>query len=383
MKYNKVGHVSFSGPLLKVIFVAVTLIVSGLSMPGASADQFDNQIQALQQQNNQTAGSISQLEQEAANYQDSIQQLQSQIDQIEQQVADSQAQERDLKTQIEVSQQKLTVQKAILGSSIRTLYVDGKVSTLEMLASSKNFSDFVDKQTYRVSVTNKIQDTLKRITKLRAQLMDRQAQVEKLIADQKAQQTALDGQQAEKNKLLSLNTSQQSDYASRVKINQSKIADLRKQQALLIAQYQIGGTSSSNQNHGGYPNAWNNAPKDSLFDSWGMYNRECVSYTAFKVHQDYLSGKNKYDMPYWGGRGNANEWPGDARAAGIPVDTIPTVGSIAISSAGTWGHSMYVESVGTRNGQQAVYVSQYNADFTGHYSEGWRYTNGLVFIHFR
>lgn len=133
---------------------------------------------------------------------------------------------------------------------------------------------------------------------------------------------------------------------------------------------------------GGYPAKWCEVPMDSVIDSWGMYNRENVSYSAFKAHMDYLAGRNSRDMPYWGGVGNANQWDDNARAAGIPVDETPTPGSIAVSNAGVYGHTMYVEQVGTINGQQAIYVSQYSANFDGRYSEGWRYTTGLVFIHF-
>lgn len=134
--------------------------------------------------------------------------------------------------------------------------------------------------------------------------------------------------------------------------------------------------------NGGYPSKWADIPISSVVDSWGMYNRQPVSYTAFKVHQDFLAGNNTRDMPYWGGRGNSNQWDDNARAAGIPVDTTPVPGSIAISNAGYYGHAMYVERVEILNGQPAVYVSQYNAAFDGAYSEGWRSTTGLVFIHF-
>ncbi len=114
----------------------------------------------------------------------------------------------------------------------------------------------------------------------------------------------------------------------------------------------------------------------------GCTNRECVSYTAFKVHQDFLAGRDSHDMPYWGGFGDAKMWDENAQRAGIPVDSSPTPGSIAISNNGNWGHAMYVEQVGTVNGEQAIYVSQYNTDYQGRYSEGWRYTTGLVFLHF-
>lgn len=132
----------------------------------------------------------------------------------------------------------------------------------------------------------------------------------------------------------------------------------------------------------GYPAMWANAPISSVVDYWGMYNRQSVSYTAFRVQQDYVAGKNTHSMPYWGGRGNANQWDDNARAANIPVDTNPVPGSIAISNAGMYGHAMYVEEVGVMNGQPAVYVSQYNVMLDGAYSEGWRPITGLIFIHF-
>ena len=86
-----------------------------------------------------------------------------------------------------------------------------------------------------------------------------------------------------------------------------------------------------------------------------MYNRECVSYTAFKVWQ---SGRY---MPYWGGRGNANQWPGNARAAGFEVDNQPSPGDVAITYNGFYGHAMFVEAV---NGRM-VTVSQYNYIING------------------
>ncbi|PID31093.1 hypothetical protein CSA80_03090 [Candidatus Saccharibacteria bacterium] len=126
-------------------------------------------------------------------------------------------------------------------------------------------------------------------------------------------------------------------------------------------------------NRGGYPAAWNNARQDSLVDSWGMYNRECVSYAAWKVHQTYGN------MPYWGGVGNANQWPRNARRAGIPTGRTPAVHSVAISLNGYYGHAMWVEKV---KGDM-IYVSQYNWDLRGHYSEMWVNSRNLIFIYFR
>ncbi len=109
-------------------------------------------------------------------------------------------------------------------------------------------------------------------------------------------------------------------------------------------------------------------------DPWGMFKRQCVSYTAWKVA---ASGRH---MPYWGGRGNAKNWDNNARRAGIPVTSRPRVGDVAISNYGTYGHAMYVEKV-HRDG--TITVSQYNAGLDGRYSEARRSAWGLAFIHFR
>ena len=40
------------------------------------------------------------------------------------------------------------------------------------------------------------------------------------------------------------------------------------------------------------------------------------------------------------GRGNANQWPGDAEADGIPTGSTPKANSVAISMAGGYGHTV-------------------------------------------
>jgi peptidoglycan DL-endopeptidase CwlO len=108
-------------------------------------------------------------------------------------------------------------------------------------------------------------------------------------------------------------------------------------------------------------------------DPWGMYKRQCVSYTAWKV---WKSGRY---LPFWGGYGNANQWDDNARQAGIPVDGNPRVGDVAVSNSGYYGHVMYVEAV---YGDGTIYVSQYNANWGGTYSEARVSIGSLVFIHF-
>lgn len=141
----------------------------------------------------------------------------------------------------------------------------------------------------------------------------------------------------------------------------------------IVANQSMDGTIlAGDPSHGGYPTKWDNYAQDSTLDSWGMYNRECVSYAAWKVYQTYGH------MPYWGGVGNANEWVGDARRAGIPTGYTPQVHSVAIWRVGYYGHAMWVEKVSGN----MIYVSQYNYDLHGHYSEMWVRADRFTYIYF-
>lgn len=343
----------------------------------AHADKYDDQINALRAQNNAVQGQLNGLTAQASSYQDSINRLQSQIAAVQTQIVANQAQQADLQAKIVANQAVIDAKKISLAATIKAMYIDGQITTIEQLATSKNLSDYIDKEEYRSVVQNKLNTTIKEIAVLQAELQKQKTEVELLLTSEKLQNDQLAAAQGEQASLLAYNQAQQDNFNHQISANSGAISDLRRQQIIENTRYNIGNFKGDPGN-GGYPNAWAYAAQDSLVDSWGMFNRECVSYTAFRVHQDYLSGRNNRDMPYWGGVGDANQWDNNAISAGIPTDSNPTAGSIAISNAGAYGHAMYVEAV---NGNQ-IYVQQYNQQLNGQYSEGWRYTTGLVFIHF-
>lgn len=368
-----------------MITTLASLLVIGTSvvyLPHVRADDYEAQIKALQDENNKNSSAVADLQNQATSYQDAINQLQSQIATLQGQIDQNVAKQNDLQRQIDANQVELDKQRKVLGENIKVMYVDGQPTTIEMLASSKNLSEFVDKEEYRTSVRNKIQSTLKKIADLQNQLNSQKQEVQTLLASQKAQQGKLDSARAEQANMLAYNESQQADFTNKMQQNTSKIADLRRQQAIENARLTSGNGSyvvAGDAGHGGYPAKWD-APvaQDSVLDNWGMYNRECVSYTAWRV---YASGRN---MPNWGGYGNANQWDDNARSVGIPVDTNPRAGDVAIKNAGTYGHAMYVEKVFPDG---SIYISQYNQDYSGHYSEAYISAdsvraNNLQFIHF-
>lgn len=358
--------------------VALAAIIGGGVV--AHADQYDEQIKALNQQNASARGVLNGLQSQAGSYQEAINQLQTQINAVQAQIAANQAEQARLQQAITDAQIKIALQKKYLGQDIKAMYVDGQLTTIEELATSKNFSDYVDKEEYRIAAQNKLNKTIKEIAAMQAELQRQKLQLDQLVESQKQQNAQLAEAQAAQQQLLTYNQGQQDAYNSQIQANSSQISELRRQQIVANSRFSGGAAGTGPACGGGYPAQWCEVAQDSVIDSWGMYNRECVSYTAFRVHMDYLAGRNARDMPYWGGIGNANQWDDNARSAGIPVDGNPTPGAIAVSNSGFYGHVMYVESV---NGNGTFNLSQYNASLDGRYSTRSNVSPaGLVFIHF-
>lgn len=356
-----ISHSALSTRRGVLVLVAVVIGLGSVGVPMVRADDYDAQIKQLQQENADKNASLDQLGAQAVSLQDQISKLQQEIAALEAQIAANQAKSDDLQKQIVAAEAELVKQRKVLGENIKTMYLEGQISTLEMLASSKDLSDFVDRQQYRDSVQAKIKDTLDKITALKIQLKNQKSEVEGLLKDQQNMRTQIAAQQAQQNQLLSANQSQQAALDQQIKDNNSKVAQLRAAQAAANRRLNSGGgVIAGDPGHGGYPARWDNAPQDSMVDSWGMYNRECVSYTAWKVYETYGY------MPYWGGVGNANEWPGNARRANIQTSSTPRAQSVAIWNVGYYGHAMWVEQV---NDDGSIWISQYNYDYTGHYSE--------------
>jgi peptidoglycan hydrolase CwlO-like protein len=365
---NKKLHLTRSW--LSVVVVCTVMILASV-INTVRADQFDEQIQALRDQNNNNQSASDQLAAQANSYQDAINKLQVQISALQAAIAANQQKSEKIHQQMIEAQAELDQEKAVLGENIKAMYLEGQTSTLEMLASSKNLSDFVDKQQARNAVSDKVKATMDKIAELQNQLKAQDAELQRLIKDQQVQNEQLGSAQVQQTQLLAYTEGQKAAYDQQIKSNNAQISNLRAMQ--VAANRRLGGSAvAGDPSHGGYPGYLDHAGQDTLVDPWGMFNRECVSYTAWKVQQYFGN------MPYWGGVGNANQWPADAQRYGVPTGSIPKAHSVAISMGGAYGHAMWVEAVSG----STIYVSQYNYDLAGHYSEMAINGSGLTYLYF-
>ena len=374
------SSVSFTKRACIVAAAVLMLAATPLAMSQmANADQYDVRIAQLQAQIEQFNAQAAALGRERNTYENRLAQLNAEKAQIQAQIDLNEAKVNQLNADIIKSEAQITANKDALGDTLADLYVDDNISAIEMLASSNNISDYVDKQTYREAIQDELASTISTIKDLKIQLEEQKVSVERALEDQKGAREVLAQKEAEQQQLIAAVAGQEQAYQNLS--NQTRAEKDRVQQAqqaaIAAAMRRAGGGGGSavagDPNKGGYPaNLAGSDYYNPVVDPWGMYSRQCVSYTAWKVYQ-----KNGY-MPYWGGRGNANQWPGNARAAGIPVSTTPRAGSVGVIMAGQYGHVVWVESV---NGDGTINISQYNyfnggGSGWGHYSQMYNVSPG-------
>lgn len=122
-----------------------------------------------------------------------------------------------------------------------------------------------------------------------------------------------------------------------------------------------------------YPAYLKNAAPDSVIDPWRLYNRECTSFTAYR-----LSSVNKFTLPP--AYGHAKQWGYRARNEGYRVDKIPAIGSVAWLDDGGYGHVAWVSDI---IGNQ-VEIEEYNYNWTHNYFKRRAFiTDFTGFIHFK
>lgn len=382
MKLRTTTPASISRKAKRAFLVVSALVLMGAGVAGmqtrpASADQYDDRIRALQADMSRYQAEANRLNAEADSLQNVLAQLANEKKALQAQIDTSQAQYDKLVIQIAETEKKIKENQDALGTTIADLYVDDSISPVEMLASSQNINDFLDKQEYRNSVKDQLSSTIKTVKDLKTQLTTQKEEVTKVLNTQKAARDALQAKQNEQASILARTQNDESKYQGLVKDSAAKIAEAKAAQAALYARTNSTGgyTLVDAGSLGAYP--WNasNCPMLGYLSTGGANGnggdgrgygcRQCASYAAWRIARET-------GIYYrWG---NGGDFARNAIASGYQnLGRNPQPGSIAVM-LGNPGHVAWVEAV---SGNQ-VLVSQYNYNYGagwGMYSEMWLSTS--------
>jgi peptidoglycan hydrolase CwlO-like protein len=363
-----------------LVLLAVVLAGSApfMYMQRANADSYDARIAALQQQIDQYQNAAKALGAQADTLQRALDALNNEIGQIQTQIDLNQAQLDKLTADIAKTEKEIADNKDALGEVIADLSIDGDISPLEMLASSKNISDYVDKQTYQSSIQDQLKSTIDRINTLKAQLVKQKAETEALLANQRRSKDALDAKRAEQQRLVDETRGQENAYndlrnktkEEQLKVQQQQSAAIRAASARNGGVAFVGGGS-------GYPWNSNNCFVDANAmshggsdgnggDGWGYGCRQCASYAAWAI------GQRTGTIPTY--LGNANNFPN--ALSDHPQGHTARANSVGVIMSGQYGHVVWVESDPDASG--FITVSQYNANYTGSSSNWGNFTRVRV-----
>lgn len=387
MKKRSTTPVLKSLALRGSIVVAAVLMAAAVPMAffggSAAARDYEAEIRAVQRQIDQYNAEAAKLSKKADTLQNRVAKFNREISILQAEIDLKQAEHDKLVADIKANEKKIAENQDHLGRVMADMYVDDDISPLEMLASSDNIADYIDRQAQRTSIRDALKGIIDEIKALKEKLEKQKVEVKAILDDQTNQRNALAARKAEQQQLLDDTRGQESAYKRLSAEARKKREEIeRQQQAAIAAAYARGnggmiaaGNLPAYQTWAGV-NCWvdnagysHNGARPMGQDPVGYGCNQCVSYTAWKMGQEI-----GYIPSYWG---NANMWPASARAHNasvgferFKVTSTPRANAIGVISAGRWGHVVYIESYDAST--HTVNISQYNEWLPGkgygHYS---------------
>ncbi len=353
-----------------VVIMGVATPIQIFSSSTVNADQYDAQIEAIKQKVAGYQNEANELRNKADTLQNTLAQLSADKSGIQAEIELYQTQYDKLVQEIKDTQSRIDDNKKTSGELIVRSSMSDDVPLIVRLAASNNLADYVEGEASRTSVRDSIVKKTEETEKLKKQLVTKQAEVKKVLDDQKLKRDELASKEATQQQILAQTRGDEAAYKNMISSSQAEIGKLQQQQDELKNRKpgSASGTNVSVGGSGGYPYA--NVPYPcwsmSCADPWGLFYRECVSYVAWKVSSIGRGVKN------FGGAGHAYQWP--STTAGYTSQksgSNPSVGDAAVLDAyeggASWtGHVMYVERV---NADKSIRVSEYNWNGNGQYGE--------------
>ena len=375
---KKVSHKVKRGLVIVVALVFAGAALGSQFVRPAAADQYDDKIAVLQADMARYQAEANRLNAEAASLANTLAQITNEKNALIAQIQVSQAQYDKLVIDIAQTEKEISDNQDALGTTIADLYLDDDISPVEMLASSQNIGDFLDKQEYRNSVKDQLSTTIKKVKDLKSQLNSQKEEVAVVLSEQKAARDTLQSKESQQATLLAQTQNSESQYQSMIQDSAAQIAAARATQAAL---------SQKTVSTGGYNliesgllpsyvtdarfGMWNNSNCPMVYtymsslgsngnggDNRGYGCRQCASYVAWKINQE---------KGYWPSWGNAANFGSKGTA------TTPKAGTVAVLYDGGPGHVAWVETdpyistTGKLKGKSVIVITQYNFNYGAGY----------------
>ena len=376
-------------PKTKIITVVTALLVAEFvvfdfqAQPVAAISQYckSEKCKAAAAAEEEATKKASAAKEAANTLEDEVERLNDEIAVYEARIATNTAKAEDLEAQIKDTTEQLEAQRTALGVMMSHEWMkrqkDEAYGPLKNMVQSETVGEYFEKSARDEAAQSQVSLSSQKLKDTEEELENEKKEVDRILADQELQRTAISEKREEKNTLIA-------KYKNNASAFSKEASAARKAQAEEIAKEIAklnsgGGSGVVTSGVNTYPYKKRCPGINLAFIAYGGYVCQCTSYAGWKVKETW-----GYDIGAWG---NANTWHTSAESLGFKVNHTPKAGTVAVSTAGYWGHVMWVEGV---NSDGTINLSEYNnygssasglpGDF-GHRSGVS--TAGLWFIHFK
>lgn len=143
----------------------------------------------------------------------------------------------ELKLELEKTTAELERQKGIVQESLRTLYIEGDLSTFELLLSAENFGEFFNEQEYLEQLKVAVQDSADKVAALKVKIESEKLREEKLLAELQQQKKVLSDRRTEQSELLERTRGEEAAYKKVLNNLQEDLQEAQRElEAFLAAQ---------------------------------------------------------------------------------------------------------------------------------------------------
>ncbi len=318
-----------------------------------------------------------------------VERLNAEINSLQSEINYNQAIASDLSVQIALNEEKLNLQQTALAKLLVNIHFEDDPDAIILLAGSSSLSDFSEKQARQTTVKSQIAASADSVKNLKAELENQKVAVDALIATAEANQAEITRKKIEQEALIVKYQNNAEAYAADAAAARET---MQREIAAEIAKYNSGGVVGEGYDSYPFSNICPGYTYTAIArgdSAYGGYKCQCTSYAGWKAYEYYGVLISAWgNARYWVGSGSVSKTARgrDGNYHAYRIDRTPAAHTVAVSTLGTFGHVMWVESV---NANGTINLSEYNntasaasgleGDFGARYNVG---PSQYYYIHF-
>ena len=219
------------------VFSAFLISISPSSVDATAESELRAETEQLEQDIANNEAVLGELEHEIGTLKGKLTQLDTEITIAEQKIQLTDSRISKLTKKLKETELELERQRGVLDETLITLYIEGDVSTLELVFSSDNFGEFFQEQQYLESLKVSVQESANQVEELKDQIAVEKKEQEALQEKQRANRATLANRRGEQKTLLERTKGEEAAYQNIVSDLENQLVEAQKElEAILAAQ---------------------------------------------------------------------------------------------------------------------------------------------------